>query len=95
MESDDFVPDKAGISKEFKDLKSIDQQKHVLRFDQAVAKTHGKRNRYVIEWTKHPGRMDLHLMFSSIQIYFGSNHHICFSKQGIPTYFRTISIGSN
>ena len=51
LEADDFVPDKAGITREFKDLKSIDQQKHVLRFDQVVAKQHGKRNRYSIEWT--------------------------------------------
>ena len=58
LEANDFVPDKAGISKEFKDLKSIDQQKHVLRFDQAVAKMHGKRNRYVFEWTKQLDRID-------------------------------------
>ena len=63
---EDFVPDKAGISREFKDLKSIDQQKHVLRFDQEAAKKYGKRNRYTIEWTNQTSIVTLNVFCINI-----------------------------
>ena len=94
MDADDFVPDKAGISKEFKDLKSIDQQKHVLRFDQAVAKMHGKRNRYVFNGPNSPIELIGYIFIPNKScIVFQA---IIFSPyKGILIFSHTTSIGSN
>ena len=46
LEGKDFILDKSKSKKEFKELGSVDQQRHVLRFRQEFAKKYGKSNRY-------------------------------------------------
>ena len=46
LEAKDFVLDKSASKKEFKELGNVDQQRHVLRFRQEIAKKYSKSNRY-------------------------------------------------
>ena len=46
IEAKDFVLDKSASKKEFKELGNDDQQWHVLRFRQEIAKKYSKSNRY-------------------------------------------------
>ena len=46
LEAKDFVLDKGPSKKEFKELGNVDQQWHVLRFRQEIAKKYSKSNRY-------------------------------------------------
>ena len=46
LEEKDFILDKSKSKKEFKELGNVDQQRHVLRFRQEIAKKYSKSNRY-------------------------------------------------